>query len=262
MRFFGISMMLIGGLTLAACEKKPTQPAATTTTSSTPQWITFDDDEEEDMDDLMVVELMEATGECGNIKKMEPMAMMGRLSDGEVNCLDDKLRNDKRQTGRDKISRLLMHDAWAKKDKHRWEALVRRHLNDIDRSDPDLVYKFAQHLAKGNPDKAAECMKWIDVALERRQHWSGELHTRRVNNLRKLKAYSGVKKWQWLEEEYARKPTEERRDKASKARNEAKTFAREWLEYAKEADKDMTQALQLCISAAGSETFCTGVLED
>ena len=262
MRFLGISVILVGGLALTACEKKPTQAATTTTTSTTPQWVSFDDDEDEEMDDLMVIELMKATGECGDIKKMEPAAMMGRLSDGEVNCLDDKLREAELQTFKDKISRVLMSDAWAKKDRHRWEALVRRHLNDIDRSDPDLVYKFVQHLAKGNADKAAECMKWIDVALERRTHWSGEVHTRRVNNLRKLKAYSGVKLWQWMEEDYAKKPTEKKRSDASKARSEAKTYAREWLEYAKEANKDMTQALQLCISAAGSESFCAGVLED
>jgi hypothetical protein len=247
---------------LQGCEKKAPEPAANTASTGAAQWVSFDDDEEDEMDDLMAIELMKATAECGDIRKLEPSAMMGKLTDGEVHCLDDTLKSAERQTFKDKLSRVLMADAWAKRDHHRWEALVRRHLNEVDRSDPNLCYKFALHLSKGSGEFADEAMKWIDVALENRTHWKGELHTRRVNSLRKLKAFSSQKKWQFLEGQFAKSPTEEKRAEASLARNEAKTYAREWLEYAKEAGKDYTQALQLCISAAGTEGFCTGVLED
>ena len=261
MRQLGLLVLTI--FTVAACEKKPAQSGATSTDTTVSQWVVFDDEEdEEEMDDLMVVELMKATAECGDLKKLEPSAMMGRLKDGEIRCLDDTLKAAEMQTFKDKISRVLMADAWAKSDQHRWEALVRRHLNEVDRSDPNLCYKFALHLSKQSGEFADESMKWIDVALENRTHWKGELYTRRVNSLRKLKAYAAQKKWQWLEVEFSKKPSEEIQANAAKARNQAKTYAREWLEYAKEAGKDYTQALQLCISAAGTEAFCTGVLED
>lgn len=261
MRGLGISLVLLSLGCIAGCEKKPAQPA-TTTSSAAPQWVDFEEDDEDEMDDIMVIELMKATAECGDLRKLEPSAMMGRLSDGEVRCLDDTLKSAERQTFKDKISRVLMADAWAKGDKHRWESLVRRHLNEVDRSDPNLCYKFALFLSKASGEAADEAMKWIDVALENRTHWKGELHTRRVNSLRKLKAYAAQKKWQWLETENSKAPSEEGRASAALGRNEAKTYAREWLEYAKEAGKDYTQALQLCISAAGTEGFCTGVLED
>jgi hypothetical protein len=260
MRFLALVIL---PLFVFGCEKKPAQNGtAAAGTTTTTQWITFDDEEDEDMDDLMVIELMKATAECGNLKKLEPSAMMGKLKDGEIRCLDDTLKAAELQTFKDKISRVLMSDAWAKQDHHRWEALVRRHLNEVDRSDPNLCYKFSLYLSKASGEFADESMHWIDVALENRRHWSGPTFTRRVNSLRKLKAYAAQKKWQWLEEKYARTPTEEARVDSSKARNEAKTYAREWLEYAKEAGKDYTQALQLCISASGTEAFCTGALED
>jgi hypothetical protein len=261
LKLWSLSLLALP-MMLLACAKGPAQPATGASTSGPSQWVTFDDDDEDEMDDLMVIELMKATAECGDLKKLEPSAMMGRLSDGEVRCLDDTLKAAERQTFKDKISRVLMADAWAKSDTHRWEALVRRHLNEVDRSDPNLCYKFALHLSKSSGEFSDEAMKWIDFALENRTHWKGELHTRRVNSLRKLKAYAAQKKWQWLEQDFARAPSAEVKAQALLARNEAKTYAREWLEYAKQAGKDYTQALQLCISAAGTESFCTGVLED
>ena len=258
-------IVVIPFLMLASCEKKPAQTGATSgAAAGAGQWVSFDDDDDddEDMDDLMVIELMKATAECGSLEKLEPSAMMGRLKDGEVRCLDDRLKAAELQTFKDKISRVLMADAWAKGDHHRWEALVRRHLKEVDRSDPNLCYKFSLHLSKSSGEYADESLKWIDVALQNRSFWKGELHTRRVNSLRKLKAFAGQKKWQWLEEQYARKPSDKARADAGKARNEAKTYAREWLEYANQAGKDYTQALQLCISAAGTEAFCSGVIED
>ena len=239
------------------CEKKQPAASTTTTTSTTPQWIDLDDDDEDDdMDDLMAIELMKAVADCGDIKKMEPAAMMGKLTDGEIRCLDEKLRTAERQTFKDKLSRVVMADAWAKGDTHRWEGIVRYHLNEVDRSDPDLCYKFSLHLSKRSGEFADETMKWVDVALENRAHWSGDLFTRRVNSLRKLKAMSATMKWSWLEDKAAKDRTDININAAVGARNDAKTYAREWLEYAKKAGKDTTQAMQLCISAAGTSEFC------
>ena len=56
-------------------------------------------------------ELMMATARCGDLVALEPAAMMGKLKDGEIRCLDEQLRDAEKQTVKDKISRVLMADA-------------------------------------------------------------------------------------------------------------------------------------------------------
>ncbi len=214
------------------------------------------DDEEEDLDDMFGSELMMATAKCGDLVKLEPAAMMGKLKDGEIRCLDQQLRDAERQTVKDKISRVLLSDAWAKGDEHRWEGIARRHLEQIDRSDPDMCYKFSLYLSKKGADFMDEAMKWADVALENRSRWSGDLHVKRVYSLYRLKAMAAQKKWTHLEEKYVADPTEETLSDKDETRNLTKTLSREWLEYARQSGKDPTVALQLCISAAGTAGFC------
>lgn len=214
------------------------------------------DEEAESLDEMFGSELMVATAKCGDLVKLEPDAMMGRLKEPEIRCLDGSLRDAERQTVKDKISRVLLADAWAKGDEHRWEGIARRHLEEIDRSDPDMCYKFAKYLVDTGPENMDECMKWADVALENRSRWTGDLHVKRVYALYKLKATAAQKKWGWLEEKYTDAPSEQLDDEKKEARNLTKTLAREWLEYARSSGKDPTMALQLCSSAAGTTDFC------
>jgi hypothetical protein len=213
-------------------------------------------DTEEEM--LDVDELRAATEPCGDLLAIEPQAMMGKLKDPQIRCLDESLRAAPKQTVKDKISRVLMADAYAKGDLHRWDAVAKRHLETIDRSDPDLCYKYALHLLNNSPpDRMDEAMRWADVSLENRAAWSGDVFVQRVYSLYKLKALAAQKKWNWLEEEYVRTPTEEVSSEKEEARNLTKTNSREWLEYARNAGKDTTLATQMCMSAAGTESFCT-----
>ncbi len=99
-------------------------------------------------------------------------------------------------------------------------------------------------------------MKWIDVALENRSLWEGDFHVKRVDALYQLKATTAASKWEFLEGEYSNEPSAEANEARKEARNQAKTFAREWLEYARSASKDPTVAMQLCVSAAGTQDFC------
>lgn len=233
--------------------------AVDTGTTTTPVFIEIPIDEEEE--DLVGSELMQATAQCGDLVAMEPAAMLGKLKDGEIRCLDDKLRESDKQTVKDKISRVLMADAWAKQDMHRWEAVVRRHLNDIDRSDADLCFKFAKQVSSHGPTSADETMHWASIALENRTQWTGDTFVSRVNALYKLRAVTAQEKWTYLEEKYVKTPGEELRTEKDRARNDAKTLAREWLEYAKSAGKDPTTAMQMCVSAAGTSEFCEGIGE-
>ncbi len=211
---------------------------------------------DESEDELIGSEILQATAPCGDLVKLEPASLMGRLSDGEIRCLDETLRASDRQTVKNKLSRVLLADAWAKGDTHRWETIARRHLEEIDRSDPTLCYKLANHLSAKGADSADETLKWAEVALDNRTQWTGDEYVKRVYALYRLKAVAAQTKWQGLEERYVAKPDETLLQEKDLARNQAKTLAREWLEYARSSGKDATIALQICTSAAGTATFC------
>ncbi|TVQ89950.1 MAG: hypothetical protein EA397_13395 [Deltaproteobacteria bacterium] len=251
---------------LSGCKKgapeKVADSDASTSDADAPAFVDLSlMDDDEDLDDLMGSELnVPVEEECGQLRRLEPKAMMGKLTDGEIRCLDRTLRESDRQTYKNKVSRVLMADAFAKKNDDRWEAVVRRHLNDIDRSDPDLCYKFAAFMAKRvtnkGPDAADEVMKWADVALENKQVWSGDAYVKRVHNLYKIKAVAAYQKWEWLEAKFKKDPTAEVSKAREESRNEAKNLAREWLAYAKDAGLDQADAYNRCVSAAGTSEFC------
>ncbi len=195
---------------------------------------------------------------CDNLVAMEPMAMIGRLSDLQVACLEASFADSARQTDKKKISLLLIANANGKGDKRSWERLIRRHLEDIDQSDPDLCYAYAAHLARRGPSRASSVIRWSEVALENRTRWVGETYKSRVYALYKLRAVAANALWQQAQERHAAAPSDETESQIERTRGTTKTYAREWYEYAKEANKDTTTPLQLCISAAGTAEFCEG----
>ncbi len=247
--------MLPAALLLVACGGKKAPVAASTDVApAAPAFVEIDMGDEEDEE--FFPELMKATAECGDLVQLEPSAMMGKLQDAEIRCLDQSLRDSERMTVKDKISRVLMKDAFAKGDEHRWEAVSRRHLEEIDQSDPDLCYKFARFMSTRGPEHTDETMRWADVALENRSRWTGDLHVKRVYSLYKVKTVSAQKKWEHLEAKYIAAPSEQLLSEKDEARNQLKTLAREWLEYARQSGRDETVPLQLCVSAAGTEGYC------
>lgn len=252
-RWLPFVALLLVGATIAGC-KKTTVETAADTSGGTGGFVVIPDDPAEE--DLMGSELMVATARCGDLITLEPAAMMGKLKDPEIRCLDEQLRAAEKQTVKDKISRVLMSDAWAKGDAHRWESIVRRHLNEIDQSDADLCFKFAKYLSDKGPEYADETMRWAENALDNRSVWVGDTHISRVTSLYKIRAVAAAQKWQYLEEKYAREPSEGLAGERDVARSGAKTLSREWLEYAKSAGKDTTTAMQLCVSAAGTDGYC------
>ena len=182
--------------------------------------------------------------------------MLGRLSGGQIACLEASFAAAAKQTEKEKISLVLMANAYSSGDRATWEKLVKRHLDEVDQSNPDLCYKYALHLAKKGPSRSHGVIKWADVALENRTVWTGVTYQSRVTTLYKLKAAAGQKLWKQAEEKHAATNTDETRKMAEEARNMTKVYAREWYEYAKVAGKDTTSALQLCISAAGTRDYC------
>ena len=58
---------------------------------------------------------------CDVPTKLEPKAMLGKLTKGQINCLEERLNKESKQTSKDKISRILMANAYASGDKRTWE---------------------------------------------------------------------------------------------------------------------------------------------
>jgi hypothetical protein len=195
---------------------------------------------------------------CDVLTKLEPKAMLGKLTKGQTACLEARVGKESKQTSKDKISRILMANAYASGDKRTWEKLIKRHLDEIDRSDPDLCYKYALHLSRKGPGRAKGVIRWAEVALENRFNWQGNTYKSRVNSLYKLKAQAGQRLWQAASGVYNGNPSPDNKAKMEKARNQTKVFARDWLDYAKESGRDHTKALQLCVSAAGTDDYCGG----
>ena len=240
-----------------ACKKKGGDVDAAST-PSTGGFIAISlDDEDEAFAQDIGSELMALVAECGDLVKMEPAAMLGKLVEPEIRCLEWGLTEAVKQTHKDKISRVLMNDAWAKGDTHRWESIVARHLDMVDRSDPDLVYKFSKHLSKQGAPRAEETIRWAEVALENRAHWSGDTHVNRVYALFKIRTFAAHQLWEHYETKYVENPGEEGLlDRKDEQRNALKTMAREWLEYARSSGRDQTLAMQLCVSAAANTNYC------
>lgn len=120
-----------------------------------------------------------------------------------------------------------------------------------------MRYRLAYYLVDRGPERMDELIKWADTALENRSYWEGETYVKRVYSLYKYRTLAGEKKWRALEEEFVCTPTDEASEKAKKARDDYKTMAREWLDYAREAGKDLTLPLKHCGSAAGTGDFCS-----
>lgn len=195
-------------------------------------------------------------GSCDDLTALEPPAMLGKLSDGQIGCLETKLADSFKMTDKKKISLLLMSNAFSKGDRKSWETLAKRHLDEIDQSDPDLCYKYALHLGAKGPGRASGVIRWANVALENRTVWTGDVYKTRVYSLYKLRSAASQMLWQAAEQEHAASPSEATQSKIEKYRNMTKVNAREWYEYAKVSGKDPTKALQLCMSAAGTADYC------
>ena len=131
---------------------------------------------------------------------------------------------------------------------------MKRHLEDIDRSDPNLCLKYAMFLSRGGD--AWGVIRWSNYALDNKQAWSGPTYTKYVYQLHRLRAQASTRLWQESEKEFVSSRSPELEAEAAKRRGIAKDYAREWLDYARESAQDSTDASNLCVSAAGNAAFC------
>ncbi|MSP54689.1 MAG: hypothetical protein EXR69_03655 [Myxococcales bacterium] len=201
---------------------------------------------------------VQTTGDCTDLVSLEPAAMMGSLTTAQSKCLEGRLATEAQQTTRAKISLVMINNADGKGDKSEWERLVKRHLEDVDRSDPDLCYKYSLQLSKGGAGRATGVIRWADYSLENKAKWSGNTYKSRVFALGRLKTEAANKLWQDAEATYTTEHTDENEAKSSRYRGMTKDYAREWLDYAKASAQDTKAAMQYCVSSAGTTSFCEG----
>ncbi|MGC6492345.1 MAG: hypothetical protein ACON5B_05835 [Myxococcota bacterium] len=193
--------------------------------------------------------------DCHDVGPWENDAKMGTLDPLVEECLEGELAKASRQTDKARYSRLLIVSADAKDDRSGWARLVSRHLTRIDSSDPDMAYAYSRSLSRKGASKAGEVIRWAEVALENKHVWTGATYASSVDKLLDLRANAAMKIWNSRAKAVSSGGASP--EDVERARNNAKTYAREWYEFAKQAGRDSKRrALQLCASAAGTESFC------
>lgn len=179
--------------------------------------------------------------------ELEQVSARGALTSEQVDCLESAYKVAKVQTTKAKISRVTIVNAYAT-DTAQWAKLVQRHLDEVDRSDPDIAFLYGFYLYNRPQPNYPEVIKWIEVALERRDAWTGETYVGRVYKLHRIRTLARFQQWQQVAA--ASKTTT---PEAEELRNLTKTFAREWMDFARSASKDTKEAEQICLNAASAQ---------
>lgn len=188
------------------------------------------------------------------LKEVEPKALTGSLSEAEIACLEAGFAKSDKQTDKSKISRVLLANAMVNDTDH-WMKLVRRHLDEVEQSDPDISYLYANFLYNQESPNFTEVIRYADLAYERRaDRWEGQTFIRRSHHLLRLRAIARMKIWEAAENNAVGKEGAER-DLADKHKVQAHAAAREWLDFDRQADLRWTEAGHMC-AATGSEAAC------
>ncbi|MEO0605493.1 MAG: hypothetical protein AAF211_28945, partial [Myxococcota bacterium] len=199
----------------------------------------------------------EAPEGCADLVRLEGPAMLGQLDNDQVTCLEQRVGSGAKQTTRSHASHVLIANAWGARRLERWESLVLRHLQEIDRSNPALCYKLALHLEQQGPARAAEVIRWSELAMENaRREWTQEQYTDKMYSLHRLRSKAAHELWYVTEQRHAEAPTAESSEAMETYRGRAKNFSKEWLLYAERVGKDTTHPREMCLSAAGTSEFC------
>lgn len=194
--------------------------------------------------------------DCQDRAEIKAVAARGGLSAGQIGCLESQIRLNRTQTERTKLSLILINDAQMKKDMTLWEKLVRRHLEEYDRSNPTLCLSFSSFLYQKGSEHHRESLKWANYANETRARWQGgENYIHMSNTLLQLRAELATNLWIQSEELYRQERSPENEEESMTMRGLAKECAREWMEYARAAElmEDARKAFDMCVSAGGVE---------
>ena len=195
--------------------------------------------------------------DCKDTIGLEANAMVGKLSEGQIACLESRIRLQRLQTERSHLSGVLIIDAQTKGLMDRWEVLVQRHLERYDRSDPDMTFGYSVHLYRKGEEHHAAALRWADYAMENSQQWEGgQDFVDKATQLYKLRAILSTSLWIQNEKRYRNEKNPENQALSEEAKGIARDYALEWLVYARASGTQTKQAFDMCVSAAGDSSFC------
>lgn len=178
------------------------------------------------------------------LQTLESTAGRGALSRDELACLEASYKSAKVQTTKSKISRVELVNAYAL-DTKTWATLVKRHLDEVEQSDPNIAYLYAFYLFNRPQPDLQQVIKWSEVALERKTEWQGDMLINRVYRLQRVRTYSSYQLWMAA--------SEKKSANAEQLKNDTKTYAREWLDTARSGGRDTRDAESMCIAAASRQ---------
>jgi len=188
------------------------------------------------------------------LKPLEPQALSGMLDGATVTCLEMGYLNAQSQTDKGKISRVLMANAYVT-DTAQWARLVKRHLDEVEQSDPDIGYLYANYLFNRRDPDYRGAVRYAEIAFERRaDNWEGDVFTTRSHHLLRLRTYARMKLWEQAEQQ-ALSGEPGSAERAAEIRTQAHTAAREWLDFDRVSRSNWRPAAEACV-ATGSEQAC------
>jgi hypothetical protein len=194
--------------------------------------------------------------ECDDLFHLEPLAMMGAISDGQAQCLEERYAADETPNVQAKVSHLLLANAWGAQRESDWEKLALRHLSEIGQSDPEICFKYAQTLSKQGDSRANEVIRWVEVADQNQSYWTGKKHTSRVYGLHRMRTAATQSLWQAADGAHTTAPTSETEAHLDSARARTKLASRAWYEFAQATGQDATLALAVCENASDTAGYC------
>jgi len=200
---------------------------------------------------------VEQTG-CDNLVQLEAAAMMGQVKPGQRQCLEKRVNSDESLTNKRQVSRVLINDAFGRRDMVQWERLVKRHLQKYDQSDPNMCFAYAIHISKKGSAYSTQVIRWTEKALENKQLFSaGADFKKKVYSLYQLRSFAAKTLWEAAEKTAVSERTEGSQADAKKYRGMTKNFSREWLDYARASGQQTKRPMTLCVAASNME-FCKG----
>jgi hypothetical protein len=123
---------------------------------------------------------------CDDFTQLEPQAVSGKLTPEVIECLERHYAMpDERQ--KDKISRTLIANAYAAGNDPEWARLVQRHLDEVDNTDADLLYKWVLYLYRPDIKDWHGALAWSDKVLEHQAEWTGDVLKQRLTGLYKVR---------------------------------------------------------------------------
>ncbi len=195
-----------------------------------------------------------ASSGCADPGLLEPRALMGKLTPADIRCIEKTISKVRKQTEKIDFSVVLLINADARKDTKEWMRLAERHLREISQADPVICFKYAVKLRSRG--RYSEAIRWADRALENKDKFPSSTHARWTSDLLMIRARSGYDLYKAADKKYTQTRNPMDSVAAEKTRNNAKVFAKEWLDFARETGRDVDKAKKLCASAAGTTSYC------